>query len=149
MLAGPGNRIRLPAVHSPVVGHPGIEPGDYRCIRAAPSTSWAVPEVRKMEVSSLAAVKPPRAFKARCRAGGAPSIEESGGPDPQRVRPAAFEAAPAALAGSLSISALRPGVNRPEMEEDGRLERQRLHARPVSGRGQPPDWFIFRGRRAT
>jgi hypothetical protein len=35
------------------------------------------------------------------------------------------------------------------MEEDGRLERHCSHSRPVSGRGQPPDWFIFRGRRCN
>jgi hypothetical protein len=40
---------------------------------------------RKVEVSIFQAAKPARVFKARCRAGGAPSNEESGGPDPQRA----------------------------------------------------------------
>jgi hypothetical protein len=40
-------------------------------------------------------------------------------------------------------------VNRQGMEEDGRLERHCSHSRPVSGRGQSPDWFIFRGERVT
>ena len=39
---------------------------------------------RKAEVSVFQAAKPARAFKARCRAGGAPSIEERGGADPHR-----------------------------------------------------------------
>lgn len=39
---------------------------------------------RKTEVSSPAALRPPRVFRARCRAGGASSREESGGTDPQR-----------------------------------------------------------------
>jgi hypothetical protein len=68
---------------------------------------------------------------------------------PPFARPTAFGAVPATRRVLVPRSALRPGVNRPEMEEDGRLERQRLHARPVSGRGQPPDWFIFRGERVT
>jgi hypothetical protein len=40
-------------------------------------------------------------------------------------------------------------VNRQGMEEDGELESQRSRAHPVSGRGQSPDWFIFRGERVT
>jgi hypothetical protein len=40
---------------------------------------------RKMEVSILTTRGPPRGFKARCRTGGAPSIEESGRLERQRA----------------------------------------------------------------
>jgi hypothetical protein len=73
-------------------------------------------------------------FKARCRAGGAPSIEESGGLEPQRERPAAFETAPATLAGSLSKSALPPDANGREMAEARELESQRSRAHALSKR---------------
>jgi len=84
---------------------------------------------------------PPGRFPIHC--------EEGGGLEPQRARPGAFETPPAALAGSPSTTAPRPGVNRPGMEEDGRLERQRFHARPLSRRGPPPGGVIFRGERVT
>ena len=42
-----------------------------------------------------------------------------------------------------------PGVNRREMAEDGVFEPHPAKGRPVSGRGQPPGWFILRGRRPT
>jgi hypothetical protein len=53
------------------------------------------------------------------------------------ARSSVFEAAPAALAGSLSVSALPPDANRREMAEDGAVEARGVTRRPVSGRGQP------------
>ena len=59
--------------------------------------------------------------------------EESGGHDPQRLaRPAVFEAAPAALAGSLSM--VRKTMGTIHMA---------CHHRPHSRRGPPPGDFIF------
>lgn len=85
---------------------------------------------RKAEVSIFQAAKPARAFKARCRAGGAPSIyfsEESGGLEPQRVH-----------AHPLSGRSLRPWqVHSPrascsparcEQAGDGRGRRTRIPA---------------------
>ena len=53
------------------------------------------------------------------------------------ARSFAFEATPAALAGSLSMSALPSDANRREMAEDGAVEARGVTRRPVSGRGQP------------
>jgi hypothetical protein len=54
-------------------------------------------------------------------------------------------------AGSLSISALPPDANgRVSTAEDGEIESQRFHARPLSKRCQHPDWFILQsGRRSS
>ena len=57
----------------------------YRLIRGGPFDRLGRGQ-RKAEVSIFQAAKPARAFKARCRAGGAPSIEERGGADPHRER---------------------------------------------------------------
>ena len=35
------------------------------------------------------------------------------------------------------------------MAEDGELESHGATRHPVSGRGQPPDWFILRARKAA
>jgi hypothetical protein len=68
-------------------------------------------------------------FKARCRAGGAPS---HGGERRTRTvtlaRSFVFETTPATLAGSLSTTALPPDVNRREMAEDDGPDPQRLSA---------------------
>jgi hypothetical protein len=80
-------------------------------------------------VSIFQAAKPAQAFKARCRAGGAPSIhfsEESGGLEPQRVyaHPLSGRSLRPRQVHS-PRTALPPGVNKREMAEDGELESQR------------------------
>jgi hypothetical protein len=65
------------------------------------------------------------------------------------ARSFAFEATPAALAGSLSTSALPPDANGREMAEDGAVEARGVTRRPVSGRGRPPGRFILRGEWVT
>jgi hypothetical protein len=75
-------------------------------------------------------------FKTRCRAGGAPSKRRAAGTIRSAFTPSRFRNDARALAGLLS-------------EEDGELESHGVTRHPVSGRGQPPGWFILRGRRAT
>jgi hypothetical protein len=52
-------------------------------------------------------------------------------------------------AGSRSISTLPPEANRREMAEDGEIESHGVTRRQVSGRGQPPGWFILHEQKAT
>jgi hypothetical protein len=66
-----------------------------------------------MEVSSPTASRPPRAFKARCRASGASSLcGERRTRTAALARPSAFRAVPASLAGSLSRRLQRCGGRR-------------------------------------
>jgi hypothetical protein len=72
--------------------------------QSGPFTGWVIAQVRKMEVSSPTASRPPRAFKARCRAGGASSLcGERRTRTATLARPSAFGAVPARRAGSLSM----------------------------------------------
>lgn len=71
---------------------------------------------------------PARVFKARCRVGGAPSKEESGGLEPQRVSADPPSKRSPRLAGSLSTSTLPPDANGREMAADGADDAQRLGA---------------------
>lgn len=82
-------------------------------------------------------------FKASCRAGGAPSREEGGGHDPQRLYAQPLSKRSPPPGGFTLHVGSRAGVNRREMAEDGEIESQRFRAHPVSGRGQPPGWFIL------
>lgn len=69
-----------------LVGNPGADPGIYRLIRTASSPAESLPLSGRWTCRSPTACRPPiRGFKARSRAGGAPSIAEAGGPDPQRL----------------------------------------------------------------
>ena len=118
------------------VEHPGIEPGDTavseRPLQPAGSCSkrgrWRCRAPR---------CYPSRGFRPRCGAGRAPSRAESGGNDPQRANADPPSKRSPRPAGSLSRTTPPPGVNRQGMAEDGEIESQRLHAHPVSGRGQP------------
>jgi hypothetical protein len=102
---------------------------------------------RKVRVSSPRPRGPSRVFKARCRAGGAPSRAESGELESQRSRAHPRSKRSPQPWRVHSPSSSPAGVNRPGMEEDGRLERQRLRAHPLSKRGPPPDDVIFRARK--
>ena len=108
----------------------GIRPGwpprsrteRYRLIRSAPSTGWVVTN-RKVRVSSPTAAKPSRVFKARCRAGGAPSRAESGELESQRVSAhPRSKRSPQPWRVLVPETAPRPGVNRQGMAEDGEFE---------------------------
>jgi hypothetical protein len=97
-------------------------------------------------VSIPGGLRPPQAFKARCRAGGASSILAKRAADSNRnaCTPIRFRGGARALAGSLSIMDPPPGANRWEIAEDGEIESHGFPIRhPVSGRGQPPGWFIL------
>jgi hypothetical protein len=101
-----------------------------------------------MEVSSPRCY-PSRGFRPHCGAGRASSGAESGGNDPRRANADPPSKRSPRLAGSLSRTTPPPGVNRQGMAEDGEIESQRLRAHPVSGRGQPPGWFILQEQKAT
>jgi hypothetical protein len=114
--------------YSPV-GHPGIEPGDTAVserpfnqlgrARSEEDASWAVPEVRKMEVSSLTVLhvarvqaplrRRPRIFQSGERRERSPACE----------RRSAFEAVPAPRRFTLQNRS-PAGVNRQGMAGDGR-----------------------------
>jgi hypothetical protein len=126
-----------------------------------------------MEVSSLQAVKPARVFKARCRAGGAPSRAESGELESQRLRahprskrsPRPWRVhSPNRLPGPVrtgrgwqrtensnltACAAARfpAGASRlagsSSMAEGGRLERHGVTRAPLSGRARRPGRFTF------
>lgn len=132
------------------VGHPGIEPGDTAVSERPLQPAGPCPEAegegadphgREDRHGCSKPVAAPAAHLPERRA------ENS---NPSACAPVRFRNDARGPGGfTLQVSALRPGVNKPEMEEDGRLERHCSHSRPVSGRGQPPDWFIFRGERVT
>ena len=95
----PHGPLPFPLVISPRGYAPVDAPRDrtwrYRCIRAAPSTSWVVLEARKMEVSSptvspVARVQAPLRRRPRIFQGG-----ERRERSPARERRSAFEAVPA------------------------------------------------------
>jgi hypothetical protein len=150
----PACTFTLSAGYKPEGIRPGRAPRDrtwrYRCIRAAPSTSWVVLEARKMEVSSLTARQGRHGCSRPAAAPAAhlPSRNEEV-PTPTALTASRFRGGARPWRVLVPESAPRPGVNRQGMEEDGRLERHCSHSRPVSGRGQSPDWFIFRGERVT
>jgi len=132
------------------VEHPGIEPGDTavseRPLQPAGSCSkrgrWRCRASRPAKAATGVQSPLPRrrrTFHRGTRRSRPPLLSQ----------PAAFGAVPATRRVLVPESAPRPGVNRQGMEEDGRLERHCYHSRPVSGRGQSPDWFIFRGERVT
>ena len=105
---------------------------------------------RITEVPTPSACAPFRVQAGACRPAGLRSIARNEEvPTPTAFTASRFRGGARHPAGSRSGTAPRPGVNRQGMEEDGRLERHCSHSRPVSGRGQPPDWFIFRGERVT
>ena len=145
----PAFTFTLSAGYKPEGIRPGWPPRSrterYLRIRQAPSTGWVAASGR-WKCRSRGS-DPARAFKTRCRAGGAPSIEEGGGLEPQRARPGAFETPPAALAGSPSKSAPPPGVSRSEMTEDGVLE---THPEgPPGFRPGPAAWLVHPPRKAA
>ena len=97
------------------VGHQGVEPCatalSERPLHRLGSGQW------KTEVSSPAASRPPQVFKTRCRAGGASSRAEDGGPDPLRL-----PAHPISNRGPPPRRLHLPRLSRP-MRADGRWRR--------------------------
>ena len=88
----------------------------FRLIRAAPSTGWVVASTSSIDLA-----------------------EESGGLEPQRfIRPSAFGAAPASLAGSLSAGAGR-----------GRRTRIPALSRPPGFRPGPAAWLVHPPRKVA
>jgi hypothetical protein len=132
------------------VGHLGVEPSDT-ALSGRPlhqAGSWPAEDGG---VEPHGPGGPPRAFKARCRAGGASSRAESGGHDPQRLRARSLSKRRPPLAGSLSMAQTirvpaHSGPDRmvrvggaPPPAEDGDPDSQRLAgAHAVSSRGRPP-----------
>ena len=137
----PAWTFTLSAGYKPEGIRPGRAPRDrtwlYRCIRAAPSTSWVVLEARKMEVSSptvlpVARVQAPLRRRPRTFQGG-----ERRERSPARERRSAFEAVPAPCGFTLQ----NYSPTRCEQAGDGRGRRNRIPAlaRPPGFRPGPAD----------
>jgi hypothetical protein len=131
--ADPACTVTLSAPYKSEGIRPGWPPRSrtelYLRIRQAPSTGWVAASGRWKCRSP--GDSPARVFKTRCRAGGAPSFEESGGLEPQRANADPSSKRSPRLAGSLSMSALPPDANGREMAEDGAVE---AHDVPAAAR---------------
>ena len=121
----------LPAELSRHSWPPGSRTQQLPLYQSGPFTGWVAASGRWRCRSSRC--DPVRVFKARCRTGGTPPMEESGGLDPQRSH-----------AQPLSGRRLRPWQVHSPCAEDGEFESQRLRgARPLSRRSRPPGRFIL------
>jgi hypothetical protein len=140
---GAGNRIRVLAA-PPASRAPRDRTWRYRFIRAAPSTSWVVPVERKVRVPTPAA----REDRHGCsKPAAAPAahlpLRNKEVPTPTACAASRFRGGARHLAGSRSRTALRPGVNRPEMAEGGEVESHGVTRASLSGRARPPGRFTF------
>jgi hypothetical protein len=104
------------------------------CLSGRPLHRLGSGQQRKVEVPTPAAWRPPRAFKARSRAGGTPSVEESRELESQRSR-------------ARPLSKRHPPPGRFTLHGGGRRTRipAPSGARPLSRRSQParpvhPPW---------
>lgn len=137
------------------MGNPGIEPGSNRVSDGPRQPAGSLPVERKMEVLSPAPSSDATGFQSplphRRRIFHLFQRGERRTRTATLIRPSAFGAAPASLAGSLSTIELlshpvRTG-GRWQRTENSNLTAISRH--PVSGRGQPPGWFILHARKAA
>ncbi len=119
-----------------MVGRRGIEPRNT-CVSGRPRRPAGSRPAECGGAEPRARRGTPRVFKARCRAGGTHSMEESGGPAPHRPS-----------GHPLSGRGLRPWqVHSPRGRRRIRISRPR-DPHPLSRRGPPPGDFISHSRKA-